>query len=132
MDVRARVQYLIALALGHGNENEAHSAAMQACRLIREHRLLDLPASPVASRPWPDAGAIMDAYLDGLFKRPGPPAPVQEEPESPVTCSPVLDLAWCAACGQLIPRGNLAMWGHGLVWHRPCYDHSQQHHREEP
>lgn len=41
-DARTRVKHLIALALNPGaNPNEARNAALQACRLISENKLLD-------------------------------------------------------------------------------------------
>jgi Protein of unknown function (DUF2786) len=47
--VEERVRYLMALALDAGaNQHEARNAAMQALRLIAQHKLLDSVAPPVS------------------------------------------------------------------------------------
>jgi DMSO/TMAO reductase YedYZ molybdopterin-dependent catalytic subunit len=52
MNILERVAKLVALA-GSSNENEARNAAHEACRLIREHRLLIVPTQAVAAPPKP-------------------------------------------------------------------------------
>jgi len=44
-DPRSKAQKLIALALS-SNKNEARNAAVSACKLISEHKLLETPAMP--------------------------------------------------------------------------------------
>lgn len=69
-----RVQKLIALA-GSPNENESRNAAAEACRLIREHKLVVSEpggASPPTSFPW-----------DWFGFSPTPPPPPASPPPKP-------------------------------------------------
>ena len=39
-DVRTKVERLLELAVGSANEEESRTAAVLACRLIKQHKLL--------------------------------------------------------------------------------------------
>lgn len=48
---RDRVEKLVALALNNPSEHEAASAALAACRLIREYKMLESPSFQAPTEP---------------------------------------------------------------------------------
>lgn len=48
---RERADKLIALALNNPSHHEAASAALAACRLIREHKMLESPSFQAPTEP---------------------------------------------------------------------------------
>lgn len=109
-----RVTRLLALATSE-NENEARNAAVQACKLIRQHDLrLSLPPHPMVNRPIPSAypstyepvtprrAVIVDDYA---------PMVIKAKMSSP-----------CLDCGDFIQQGDNAWYvrGRGMVHHLKC------------
>lgn len=142
-DIREKVKKRIALALGSNNEHEARNAAMAACRLIAEHKLLDEPpprsrgfAPPQHGNPFDELfRAMQDMGGEGFFvnietPRPTKPPPqprVERVPRKPKRDASARDVisthqsAFCTKCGQRILRGKQTTVLHGNYYHPNCY-----------
>jgi hypothetical protein len=155
-DVRTKVRRLIELAVGTANEHEARNAAVLACRLIKEHNLLEArgfsASEHVAGHPIHPSWVKLDvdddffeAFKDILRDRRSYPGAEGEEeappPPQPSVVSdskkkvakdpdkkniPITMPAWCAGCGQLLKRGSYATWSRGEVWHQPCFEQATE------
>lgn len=101
-----RVQRLLSLATSD-NEHEARNAAVQACKLIKQHNLrVSFPTEPLENPPIPPRrSAIVDDE-----------APLQAMVIKAKLTTPCLD------CKELINPGDLAWWvrGRGMVHHMKC------------
>jgi hypothetical protein len=100
MDMAERVRKLAALA-GSENEHEAAAAARQACRLIREGKVIvsepgQAPRGRPAPDPWP-----WSPWEPPAPSRP-PPRP-RVVPRGPFTRRHDLQGASCLVCGEEIP-----------------------------
>jgi hypothetical protein len=121
-----RVRKLAALA-GSDNEFEANQAAHQACRLIREGKVVlsdpgdDRSPEHFASDAW----AQVQSWFSSAWQpvRPPPsspqPPPKRPRPRGPFARSPRGDGASCFACGEEIPPGEAFACADGFV-HGDC------------
>lgn len=140
-NVLKTVEALIALAVGTSNENEARNAAMQACKLIHEHKLLARrpPAQGFYAPPEEGEWAVQtfDDLMNEVFgNRPRRQEPRAEPPPQPVVqppaytppkdpdakLIPVMEPAFCAKCGQRILRGKFAYWSRRQLYHQDCWN----------
>jgi hypothetical protein len=120
-----RVRKLAALA-GSDNEFEANQAAHQACRLIREGKVVisDPGEGPDVERMATDAWSRMQSWFADAWQpvrppSPPPPAPSRPRPRGPFARSARGDGAQCFACGEEIPPGEAFACADGFV-HGDC------------
>jgi hypothetical protein len=141
-DARGRVLRLIALATApSANETEARNAAVAACKIIKEHGLLDraAPSTPPARRGF--AASDMQDAIDELFgmhqrarqervraARPPPQHTVEGDwPKPKIKKDPNARMyvlatpAICTGCMRLISHGTV-MVSNRLIWHPKCYE----------
>jgi hypothetical protein len=123
MSVADKVRKLAALA-GSANEHEASAAARQACRLIREGKVVieDVASvqAPRRSSPRRQASA-----WDGWAEP--PPAPVRKRriPRGPFVRRRDQAGTLCAACGEPIELGDAFSSADGFV-HGDCIPRDQR------
>lgn len=138
-DIRERVRRLVELATHPtANEGESRNAAVVACRLIKEHKLLEVaPIRHVPMRGARHAGFVvndMQAAMDELFgqvhrSRPARPPPQHTvEGDKPrITKDPAARTfilgspATCAGCNDPIRVRTMVIVSHRSVWHPDCY-----------
>jgi hypothetical protein len=120
-----RVRKLAALA-GSDNEHEANQAAHQACRLIREGKVVisDPGEGPDVERMATDAWSRMQSWFADAWqpvRPPSPPAPApsRPRPRGPFTRNARGEGAQCFACGEEIPQGESFACADGFV-HGDC------------
>jgi hypothetical protein len=143
-DIRGRVQRLIELAVApSANETEARNAAMAACRLIKEHRLLTAAPAPQQVRMHVSGGGIafdMQDAFDDLFGRVSrqqrvrptrPPPEHRVEGEAPKAHFPKDPRARtfilgrptnCSYCLEEIQVRAMVIVSHRSVFHPACYE----------
>lgn len=146
-DARGRALRLIELAVApSANETEARNAAMAACKIIKEHKLLMEAAAPQRVRMHVSGGGVaydMQASFDELFGqvtrqqqrrqqeqvRPTRPPPehrvegdAPQMPKDPNARTYVLsNRAVCAGCGDDIPARTIVTVSRRSVYHVACY-----------
>jgi len=114
-----RVEKLIDLACSTTHEEEARTAALAACRLIRKHSMrlsVEGASDPLHGRrrrsPWPDA-------------EPGPPPPrsraaaaepVREKPPNGGAFARATRTSRCESCGGRIASGDEVYVVAGVSW----------------
>jgi Protein of unknown function (DUF2786) len=143
-DIRERVRQLIELATHPtANEGESRNAALAACRLIKDHRLLDTAAVSPSQRYTVgiDSSSLEDFFAAAIrqqreqqrrqgwhavSRRPS----VRVEGDAPNVKFPpdpnarellTSDVAWCGACNERIQPPRLVMWSRNEVFHKECY-----------
>jgi hypothetical protein len=151
-DIREKVRRLIERAVHPSTyENEARNAAMAACKLIQEHKLLKEAPPPSRVPPFARAAPDMQAALDDLFGqgfsqvfrtqraqqqaraharpvRPPPEHTVEGEgsrkiPKDPRARPFILGSpAVCAYCIEEIPIRTMVIVSGRLVYHARCYE----------
>ena len=122
--LRNRVQRLISLAIDVGtNEHEARNAALQACRLIAEHKLLETPVTQTA-RP---EGSAFAEFLKDLFGAQvsfahAAASEARRRAGSARAETVLIQMpANCAGCGRPLPVGTAGTWCRGELWHAGCW-----------
>ncbi len=118
-----RVRKLAALA-GSDNEFEANQAAQQACRLIREGKVVLRDPGDDHDAFGSDGADFMQAFFTRAWQPappppPPPPAPRRPRPRGPFTRNARGDGAECFACGEEIPLGEAFACTDGFV-HGDC------------
>src|SRR4051794_19667744 len=120
MSAAERLRKLAALA-GSDNDFEANEAARQACRIIREGKVV-ISDTPPARDPRSDHGAPRGWRADPwAAPRPPPPSarPVRPPPRGPFARRPSVYGVECAACSEEIPLGEAFACADGHV-HGDC------------
>jgi hypothetical protein len=123
MDYVRRVEQLVALS-GSDNENEARSAAFQACRLIRKHGLQIVEKGARHARPdgrwerqharWED----FDGHGDSGQARARKPR--QRMTRGPYVRARHIVGAECAECRERIEPGECFLDAGGVAVHGDC------------
>lgn len=110
MSAADRVRKLAALA-GSDNEHEAISAARQACRIIREGKVVIADAGPDETW-WPGSYAPRAAPVR-------PKRPRRPPPRGPFARRQDVSAVACVVCNEEIPAGDAFACADGFV-HGDC------------